>query len=218
MSGWNDLFADRPRGAVARHTVTLAGQVLDARSARPIADAVVTITAGPAGFTHMIERLAALEAANPNWEPAGERPDQRASRANGGFGFIDLDTGGDYTLRAAAPQLGSRYGTAEVTAAPGNFKIVMQLPPTCINGTLRDTSGNPVVGARVALVGGDTLAWTDEKGNFTLGPITKGTWSIAPSRAGYVALAGQPRPTLTVAQGETQTIALVLQKKPNGSG
>lgn len=217
MSGWKDLFADRPEGAVARNTATLAGQVSDALSGRPIADALVTITVGPPGFTRMLAALAALEAANPGWKPQGERPERQVSRANGGFVFIDLDAGGDYTLRAAAPRLGSRYGTAEVSAAPGNFQIALRLPPTCISGTVRDKAGKPVVGARVALVGGDTLAWTGEKGDFTLGPITKGTWTIVASRAGYVAPPDQPRPSVTVAQGETQTIALVLQKKSNGS-
>jgi hypothetical protein len=213
MAGWKDLFGDRPAGAVARNTATIAGQVSDARSGRAIADAVVTIVAGPAGFTRMREALAALEAANPGWQPQGQRPDRRICRANGGFVFVDLDAGGGYTLRAAAPHLGSRYGTVEISAAPGNFRVALKLPPTCISGTLRDPAGLPVVGARVALVGGDMLAWTDEAGNFTLGPITKGTWTIVPGRPGYIAPAGQPRPTVTVGQGEAQTIALVLQKK-----
>lgn len=215
MSDWKDLFAEQPAGALLRRRVALAGHVLDALSKAPIAGAVVRLVDGPPAFRQLCERLAALRAANPGWQPRGDPPDRRVCRGNGSFVFTDLAAGGEYRLRVAAPQLGSRYGSIELVVTPPDYRLGLELPPTCISGTVRDAnSGEALAGVRIALVGGDALAWTNSAGQYALGPITSGTWTVVMSRTGY---ASQRHTGQTVAPGQQLQLDSELQLKSNNS-
>ncbi len=54
-----------------------------------------------------------------------------------------------------------------------------------IYGTVKDKSGEPLVGANVVLVGTEKGAATDSKGNFAIKNITPGTYTLEVSMIGY---------------------------------
>lgn len=219
MADWKDVVAQPPGGALLRHRAMLAGQVVDALSKAPIAGAVLTLDAGPPAFRALRDALTALQAANPHWQPRGIPFDRRISRADGRFVFTDLPSGGAYDLHVAAPHLGSRYEHDwKRTVTPPNTQLSVALQPTCISGTVRDPEGEPLPGARIALVGASDTAYTNDAGTFTLAPIAAGPWTVVISRTGYCdpqASLRQPvlevRRKVVVAQGKQRRLTIALR-------
>jgi hypothetical protein len=157
-----------------RHVVAIAGVVRDKATSRPIGGARVEILEGPPA----LRALLAAKAADPAWAHRRERLDRVYSRADGAFYFVDLPPG-SYRLRVSAPDLGTRYGVAEVgpcevQAVPenGTFTVAqadVDLPPTRIHGTVTEAvTGKPIPGARVRLLGDTVVVKTGDDGAYDL--------------------------------------------------
>ena len=97
-----------------RTTLAICGHVWDAVTAAPIADAVVTIVAGPPAF----EARRAIRSSLPGWESSARRLDRTRTRVDGRFVFVNLPEG-DYTLKVGARRRGGRYGDATLTLPAG---------------------------------------------------------------------------------------------------
>ncbi|GIV25563.1 MAG: hypothetical protein KatS3mg026_1255 [Bacteroidia bacterium] len=77
-----------------------------------------------------------------------------------------------------------------------------------ISGLVKDkTTGEPLVGATVALVGTYKGGYTDENGRFDLGEISPGTYTLRVSYVGYNELL---LPNLTLKPGQTLTLTVPL--------
>ena len=157
-----------------RHVVSIAGVVRDKATSRPIGGALVEITECPPAF----RALLAAKAADPAWAHRRERLDRVHSRADGAFYFVDLPPG-SYRLNVSAPDLGTRYGVAEVgpcevQAVPERDRSrwrrrMWSLPPTRIHGTVTDAvTGKPIPGARVRLLGDTVVVKTGDDGAYDL--------------------------------------------------
>lgn len=154
-----------------RHRAGIAGYVTDAQSGNALAGVVVKISA---------QDLRTL------------------TRADGFFYFLDLQPG-EYTLDVEAPDLGSRYGAANVPGvvvqneADGrpvfDVKANMALPPTMVTGKVtRSADGQPLENAVVQVLGSEEKAVTDKNGNYVLSPLQAGMPNVQVSATGYVAV------------------------------
>jgi TonB family protein len=77
-----------------------------------------------------------------------------------------------------------------------------------INGTIRDASGNPVVGAQITVGGTTLVAESDERGEFKLAKAAAGATSIRVRRIGY-----QPDTVrVDVLAGQTIPVEIVLNR------
>ena len=168
-----------------RHQVAIAGQVTDKQTGRAIEGSRVTITAGPAAYTHWLDlRLLA--------DPS-ERPDVTRTAADGHFHYLDLPDG-QYTLVASLPGTGSRYGTApaQVTItrdAEGNIARAaadLSLPPTTIKGQVADSvSGEAVVMAQLRVKASGEQAFANAQGHYLLAGVEAGSRTLLVSAKGY---------------------------------
>jgi hypothetical protein len=116
--------------------------------------------------------------------------------ADGFYSFLDL-ADGLYTLAAAAPQLGSRYGTVQVTAvavaraADGrplfDSKGNLGLPPTRLSGTVRrsDTLA-PIAYADVHLRASRVHTKASPLGQYALSAVEAGTQTVEISAVGFM--------------------------------
>jgi 5-hydroxyisourate hydrolase-like protein (transthyretin family) len=125
---------------------SLRGQILDDLTGRPITDV-------------------ALALSNVHWEPVGEvvTPD-----SEGRFTFHGLEAG-EYVLGASRLDFGTIFWgqlpdtgwfeTIDVGPSDEDKDVVFRLvPPGVVTGTVRDESGDPIVGATVALL---RREWSD---------------------------------------------------------
>lgn len=181
MSGWE----------IVRHQVAIAGRVTDARSGAAIGGAVVTISAGPVAFTRWLALQAVQHRAR--WASMVERPDQTRTAADGHFHFLDLPDG-PYTLGAALPGTGSRYGAAQAPAAvahdaQGDVRMAaadLALPPTAIEGQVTEQgTGTPVAMAEVRVKGSGERTFSDGQGRYLLAGLEAGTRTAVVSARGY---------------------------------
>ena len=242
MSGWEEVVkpsADTgPSGLLMHRKAAIAGQVIDAATRTPIAGAVIELLDGPQRFMNCCRTRTVMTRLDGSFcfdvavarEQAGGTVHDiimRERQDDGTVKALELDKALDEqpcTLRASAPQLGSRYAVdSESVEKLPTLDLTFELQPTRLVGTVNDTGGQPLAGVRVALVGGDAHIWTDAEGTFILAPIPSGTWTVVASRAGYVdpsSPAGQLRPEVrkqeTVKQGQGPAINFVLRKKSNG--
>lgn len=162
------------------HRAAIAGRVLEAGSGRPLAGARVQITDGP-------HALAA---------------------GDGFYRFLNLKPG-QYTLTASLPGSGSRYGTraeAVTLADDGQGNAVLEtvdlaLPPTTIQGKVKDQSDQAVKLAEVRVQGSGESAWSDAQGNYVLRGVEAGSRRIAVSARGF------QKVSETVALGQPGAVA-----------
>ena len=170
---------------ITRRHVGLAGIITDVVTGRPIAGALVKITA---------KNL------------------QTVTREDGSYFFTDLGVG-KYTLNVTAPNQGSRYGAAKITnvsvqnAADGrpvlDAKGNVALPPTRVSGTVkRSSDGQPLPGMIVRVRGSEAKTVTDQNGKYVLTGLYAGAPNVEVSGAGYATAA--KKATLTAG---TETIA-----------
>jgi hypothetical protein len=95
-----------------------------------------------------------------------------------------------------------------------------------IKGTIRDSLGNPVVGAQIAVGGTNLVAESDEAGEFVLAKAAPGETSIRVRRIGYrpdttrvTVLAGQTVPvTITISRNTLELAPLVVFGRRNVTG
>jgi len=175
-----------------RHQVAVAGRVTDAATGKPVAGAVITIVSMPAVFLRKVQ-LSSKQRKAPSREGM---VDTTRSRADGLFYFLDLPEG-KYTIAAALPGLGTRYGKAQETAvvtrdSRGNLKLVsvnFGLQPTLIKGKIMGKGQKTGVAmAEVRLKGSGERAFSDAQGGYVLAGIESGKRSLLVSAQGYRAL------------------------------
>src|SRR6186713_3368056 len=142
-------------------TGLISGQVVDAATGRPIADATVTINmpqqgrgGGPAGRGDIAEQMAALMSGGGRGAPG---PPRLLTGGDGRFMFHSLAPG-NYSFSATAPgYLAGNSNALLPSARPieiGNGERVGDLKirltrPAVIAGTVVDEGGEPAVGLTV---------------------------------------------------------------------
>jgi len=177
--------------SIVSHTVAISGRVSDAHSDRAIAGAQVMVIDGPPEFMAMLDRQAASH--GRRWQTLRQRPDRRYSEQDGHFHFLDLSDG-SYTLRAALPEKGTRFGTAQLSALVSRDSfghlimttVGLSLPSTTLAGRITDqSSGDPVVMARVMIQGSHESAYSDPQGDYRLAGLETGSRTVLVSAAGY---------------------------------
>lgn len=153
---------------IISHRVAIAGSVTDAITGQYIAGAVVKI-----------------EGQNL----------QTQTREDGSFYFIDL-LAGQYTLNISAPNLGSRYGTADVPNvtvqndkdAKPKFEpqafVYVKLSPTRLVGRVTQSGKPPIPYALVQMLSSETQTETDKEGNYVFSGIQAGTHTVQVSLNG----------------------------------
>ena len=175
---------------IVRHMVAIAGRVIDAQTGKPLLGAVVRITAGPPAFTRCLATSAKEH--GKGWTTLGERLDQTQSRGDGHFHFMDLPDGA-YTLTAALPQSGSRFGTAAGAATVSRdtqghitpATVEISLPPTMVKGLITDQDAAPVTMAEVRVRGSGERAFTDGQGRYLLTGLEAGDRRVEVTARGF---------------------------------
>jgi len=176
---------------VVSHAVAISGRVINTRTNAAVAGAQVKITNGPADFMNMLDLQA--KSYGRRWKHLRERPDRKSSTYDGHFHFLDLPEGA-YTLSAMLSGAGSRYGTAQISVAVsldslGDLlmtTVELNLPPTTIRGQITDqTSGDPIVMARVSIQGSNESLYTDNQGDYMLSGLETGTRILQVSAQGF---------------------------------
>ncbi|MBV9772858.1 MAG: carboxypeptidase regulatory-like domain-containing protein [Gemmatimonadetes bacterium] len=119
------------------------------------------------------------------------RLDRTTSAADGHFHLRDLPPG-NYTLRAALPALGSRYGAMRVKLVVGadgsaGTGVSLSLPPTLVRGRVLGRGDEPVALAEVRLRGSGEKTFTDRDGRFVLAGVETGERTVEVSARGYPA-------------------------------
>jgi hypothetical protein len=154
---------------------SIAGQVTDLVTGRPIAEARVEILKGPQAF----ETKRRILANDPGWEAKSERLDRAFSQTDGIYLFVNLPAG-LYKMRVTGPPPSSRYATVETPFVrvwatrdeAGRVKLDpadVALSPTRIHGQItRADTGQPVEGARVRLRGDTNVVRSDPEGQYAL--------------------------------------------------
>ena len=164
----------------AKGTGVIAGQVVDATSGQPIAGAVVTLK----GWGRIDVRFEADRSITILPDP------QVVVDSQGRFVFASLGAGaysvsatslGGYDKAAAYVELGVNERITDVPVRLGRF--------SSINGTVRDDTGDPVVGTqvnaflRIGVLSRSVLSpkgdgLTDDRGRFRIGSLPVGDYLI----------------------------------------
>jgi hypothetical protein len=196
-----------------RHQVAVAGRVTDAATGKPVAGAVITVSM-PTAFRQKVQ-LSSRQRKAPSLDGM---LDTTRSRTDGLFYFLDLPEG-KYTIAAALPGLGRRYGKAQETAvvtrdSKGNLKLVsvnFGLQPTLIKGKIMGKGQKTGVAmAEVRLKGSGERAFSDAQGEYVLAGIEPGKRSLLVTAQGYRVLS-QPIHLAEPGTSETVNINLVRE-------
>ena len=195
MTGWQERYRG-PWWVVARRRAALVGRVVDGATGAPLAGALVTVIATSAA--------------------SGAR---LVCRADGSFVALTLPSG-TYTLVAAAPHLGGRFGEHTVTGVvvppageAARDVVELRLPPTGVAGVISAVGANgaaaPLEGALVRLVG-HGAAQTGKDGAFVLSGAPAGQQVLEVAAEGFRPL----RAALDLRAGETASYTATLE--PDG--
>lgn len=167
---------------VARHRVAIAGHVTDAETQKAIPGAEVALVDMPAAFKQKLQLAAAIG-----------QLDKARTGENGLFYFLDLPDG-MYTLAAALPGSGRRYGTAQEKAtvsrdAKGDTKVEyvnFALQPTAVKGRITGAGHKSgVLMARVQVRGSGEQTFSDADGKYALARIEPGKRTVQVFAQGY---------------------------------
>jgi hypothetical protein len=152
---------------IRRHQAAVAGRVVDAQRGKPVAGALVVVTAGPL---------------------------RRESRSGGDghFHFLDLPDG-TYVVTASYPPEGSRYGSAQANAVvsrDGTGRISMatadlELPATTLRGRVARPNNQPVVMAEILLEGSGERNYSAADGHYALVGVEAGLRRIRVRAQGF---------------------------------
>ena len=173
----------------AHHRVAIAGHVTDGVTGRVMSGVMLSIAEMPESFRRRLHGLALEWGAK--WESMTARADKTLTRADGLFYFLDLPEG-DYTLQAACPQLGQRYGTDEASVRVGDASVtncqpgwtVLRLPPSGIQGSVMSKK-SAVVHASVSVRGSAESVFTDTNGRYALTGIEAGQRTVVIKAQGF---------------------------------
>ncbi len=154
--------------------MAIKGRVVAEDGQTPVADALIVLDGWPAGKS-AADGTFAIAHARKDWE------------------IIEARVGN---------RIGERARTSDAVAT------VKLTKGATVGGSIRDVKSQlPIAGARIALAhssiatGGRRRAYrgdasidafTDAKGNFTIGPVFAGTYDVRPTRPGYVINGAQP--------------------------
>jgi hypothetical protein len=201
---------------IARHRVAIAGRVIDGGTAKPIVDAVVSLSGMPAVFEQKLAMSSLMY--GKRWNTLQQRPDRTRSREGGLFYFLDLPDG-TYNLIASIPNYGNRYGTAQQSAVisrnkKGDAKISfvnLTLPPTAVSGKIIGPGHKTgVVLAEVRVKGSGERTFTNEEGQYTVAGIEPGKRVLLVSAQGY---RPQSQPVTLGNAGTSQTLNFNLTRE-----
>ena len=110
---------------------------------------------------------------------------------------------------ATVPSIPEPVAKAARARLQGDLRAIRQA--TAISGRVTDqSSGQPLVGARVQAMGTNYVATTNQQGTYTIQPVTPGTYNLRIIMLGY---ASQQR-IVTVGLGETVTADWILTAIP----
>jgi hypothetical protein len=140
------------------------------------------------------------------------------SASNGSFSLAL--PAGNYSLSAAAPGWVMTADDEAEGAYPGfTSSAKMFLEPLLgkVAGKVTNSSGNPLSGAAVAFSGGtiptQITVTTTATGTYTVPSISKGSYNVTTSAAGYTTATA----TTTVTQGQTTTLNFQLTSSTGGT-
>jgi hypothetical protein len=145
------------------------------------------------------------------------RADQIRTTADGRFYFLDLPDG-KYTLCAAFPSGGTRFGTGTKDATVSNDAVILDidLPSTALAGRICDQEDEqpiPLAEIRVAGSGEQTLSSArknpKDSGFYRLTGLEAGARKIRVSARGYKT----EDIDVSLNQGETKSLDIKLEKK-----
>jgi outer membrane receptor protein involved in Fe transport len=111
-------------------------------------------------------------------------------------------------LTAAALMLGLVGPFSMATSFAQAPATQTAIQPGVVNGSVHDSSGVPVANVRIDIRGPKNYSVsTDSQGNFSLGDVVPGIYSVTASKAGYQTATA---PDLTVLGGETESVTVTM--------
>lgn len=198
-------------------SITIAGQVLEGETNRPISGATVMIVEKPEKFGNWLS-LRSLQY-GLRWETMNNRPDQQLTAEDGYFYFVDLP-GGEYVLEASLLTEATRYDRARETiqvpsSNQNEQKIITKvinfiLSPTGIKGVITDNANKTLPYARIQIQDGQQHTFSDSDGNYRLLGLepSKSNLTFIFSASGYKQASKQVK----LAQGKVVVSNLSLRK------
>ena len=170
------LRTDYCGAALADSAGVLVGYLLGAADRAPLKDAAVTAAWLEVGFAQGVRGL------------TRERVERQArANAAGWFVLCGVPVGSDVTVlaRHAADSTGTIPLRLPSSGVARRDLFVGPGASGRIAGTVRDTRGGPLRGARLAVVGTAAAALSDERGEFVLRGVPEGTRTLSARAVGY---------------------------------
>ncbi len=194
-----------------RHQVAVAGQVSDKQTGLVIAGARVELSSSSSAFNEWLSER--KKQYGDEWESMDERVDRVRTASDGHFHFVDLPDG-QYTLTASLLNMGSRYGTAQVSVtvsvnASGDVTMAaadIALPSTTIKGKVKKQGDGAITLAEVQVKGSGEHVFSNSKGEYLLTGLEKGERTVLVSAQGYQT----GSQTIQVSRGTVKTLDFVL--------
>lgn len=157
--------------------VSIAGEITDSNTGKPIKDVIVVLNKYPSAFKSLLELKS--KQYNKEWKNMGMRPDRTVTDSIGHFHFMDLPAG-KYTIGAMAGLRTKRYSEGEIEVDVNDFsdenfkysKADIKLQSTSVKGVITDKSTDePVVFAEVSIKGSNETSISNIKGEYLLNAL-----------------------------------------------